>query len=86
VNTIPMLHDQQVTPTSDGRIAMDNVARAFWQSRMTRAGGSAPLPQLANLEQLARDVRRDPSPYYIQPTRALNISDALTAMFGRVHA
>ena len=78
-----MLRDQQVQPTSDGREAMENIARSFWQSRISRAGAPAPLPQLTNLEQLARDVR-NADPYYIKPTRAMDISDSLNDTFNRI--
>lgn len=48
----------QQRPTVDGRVAMDNVARAFWQSRMSTAGQAAPLPKLTDLRALARDIRQ----------------------------
>lgn len=48
----------EITDPDCGRVAMDNLNRYFWQSRMTRAGAPAPLPDLTDLEQLARDVRR----------------------------
>lgn len=84
MNTVPMLRKQPIVMT-DGREAMDNVARSFWQSRMSRAGAPARMPQLTNLEHLARDVRAA-EPYYVRPSQALSFSDALTAMFGRVLA
>lgn len=35
----------------------DNDARAFWQSRMTKAGSLAPYPDLVDLHAGARSVR-----------------------------
>lgn len=77
-----MLRKQPIVMT-DGHEAMENVARSFWQSRMSREGAPAPLPKLANLEQLARDVR-NAEPYYVKPTRAMDICDSLTETFDRV--
>lgn len=42
-----------ICPTSDGRLAMENVIRAFWQSR---AGLKSP-PVLVDLQALAKAVR-----------------------------
>ena len=47
-----------VRPTSDGREAMDNAARAFWQSRMSGPGNVVRLPVLVDLHALAREIRR----------------------------
>ena len=47
-----------VRPACDGRIAMETTERAFWQSRMTRDGRAAPPVQLADLRQLAREIRK----------------------------
>lgn len=44
-------------PTADGREAVKNDERAFWQSRMTRTGQRAEPPELIDIEQLARDIR-----------------------------
>ena len=58
MNSRPMILGDQVQPTSCGRTAVQNVARAFWQSRMSRNGKVAPLPQLTDLEALARSLAR----------------------------
>lgn len=47
-----------IRPTADGREAVKNDERAFWQSRMTRFGQRAEAPELTDIPQLARDVRR----------------------------
>lgn len=39
-----------------GRTALHNTERAFWQSRMTVNGVVAPLPDLVDLEKLARQI------------------------------
>lgn len=44
-------------PTADGREAVKNDERAFWQSRMTRTGQRAEPPELTDIPQLARDIR-----------------------------
>lgn len=54
----PTLNGNQVRNDGCGRQALINDARAFWQSRMTTAGHRAPPPELVDLQQLARDVRR----------------------------
>ena len=41
-----------------GRTAIEYDARVFWQSRMTGPGQPAGLPELVDLQQLARDIRR----------------------------
>lgn len=43
--------------TGCGRLAIENTARAFWQSRMVSAGDAVPLPpQLADLEAIGRQI------------------------------
>lgn len=54
----PTLRGNQVRNDGCGRQAAINDARAFWQSRMTKAGSLARPPDLADLSALARDVRR----------------------------
>lgn len=55
-----------LNPTSDGREAMDNVARAFWQSRLCREGVAPPLPVLTDLRALARNIRSNDDGYHLQ--------------------
>lgn len=38
----------------DGRIAMSNVAAAFWQSRMSSGGRVAKLPAVIDVQAFAR--------------------------------
>lgn len=54
----PTLHGQQVQPRSCGRTAEETRAQVFWQSRMTTAGHRADPPQLGDLRELARQIRR----------------------------
>lgn len=54
----PTINGNQVRNDGCGRLAMQTAERAFWQSRMTRAGRRASPPELVDLRQLASDVRR----------------------------
>lgn len=47
-----------IRPTADGREAVKNDERAFWQSRMTRSGKRAEPFEPTDIPQLARAVRR----------------------------
>lgn len=49
--------EQLVTNYGCGRIAYDNMIRAFWQSRATTAGQVAPCREIVNLEELAKTAR-----------------------------
>lgn len=44
-----------------GRLAMKNVERAFWQSRMTRVGAPADLPDLIDIPAFAAAARATPA-------------------------
>lgn len=57
MNPSPRLHGADITPPTDGILAMRNVEDAFWQSRMTLAGRRAELPNLVSLHDLARKIR-----------------------------
>jgi hypothetical protein len=52
-----MLYGRELTNPGCGRLAMQTRERAFWQSRMTVAGGRAEPPELTDLEALARAIR-----------------------------
>lgn len=41
-----------------GLLGMKNVEQAFWQSRLTTTGRRAELPELTDLRELAKDIRR----------------------------
>lgn len=62
MNTTPRINANgvraEITNPGCGRVAMDNVARAFWQSRMTLAGQRAEPIALVDLRQLAREIRK----------------------------
>lgn len=49
-----------VMPTADGRLAMENVERSFWQSRCTLAGRPVAFDevQLTDIPELAKQIRR----------------------------
>lgn len=47
-----------IRPTQDGREACALDAVKFWRSRMVRGGVVPAPPELVDLEQLAREVRR----------------------------
>lgn len=54
----PTVYGVQVQPSSCGRTANENRARAFWQSRMTTVGsGIAEPPPLVDIHALAEAVR-----------------------------
>lgn len=59
MNPSPHLHRKEITNPGCGFVAMENTARAFWQSHMTVAGKPAPLPELADIPALARAIRAD---------------------------
>lgn len=40
----------------DGRVAMSNVAAAFWQSRMSTGGRVAKLPAVIDVQAFAKSV------------------------------
>lgn len=44
-----------------GRLAMENSAIAFWQSRMARDGEVPPVLQLTDIHALAEAVRTTPA-------------------------
>lgn len=46
------LNGIEVQPTGDGHEAMDNVARAFWQSR----AGLADPPELVDINELVKGL------------------------------
>ncbi len=54
-----MIYPNFLRPTSDGREATENDARVFWQSRLTRGGKAAPLPDLADIGHLAARIRAE---------------------------
>lgn len=63
----PQLRGIEVQARSCGRTACENDAIAFWQSRMTVAGGRADPIALADLRDLACRIRRAyADPYYIE--------------------
>lgn len=51
------LQGQEVQPNTCGRLAVENDALAFWQSRMTADGDVPPLPRLTDIHSLAAMVR-----------------------------
>lgn len=53
----PTINGVQVQRQSCGRTAVENDARAFWQSRMTNNGKVAELVQLTDIRALAKAVR-----------------------------
>lgn len=57
MNDTPMLYRRELTNPGCGLLAMQTRERAFWQSRMTVAGGRAEPPELTDLEALARAIR-----------------------------
>lgn len=59
MNDQPMLYGRPVVNTGCGRLAMQTRERAFWQSRMTVAGGRAEPPELTDLEALARAIKQE---------------------------
>lgn len=54
----PTLQGSQVQPTGCGRMAVDTLATYWWQSRMSTAGDRAEPPELADLVELAREMRK----------------------------
>lgn len=58
MNPSPRKHGQDIPAYTNHVDSWHNMARYFWQSRMTRAGAPAPLPPLTNIPQLAKDIRR----------------------------
>lgn len=54
----PTLNGAQVRNDGCGRTAMQTRMRTLWQSALTTAGNRANPPELVDLHQLARDVRR----------------------------
>jgi hypothetical protein len=57
MNPSPRKHGQEIPAYTDNRIALDNAARYFWQSFMTRDGARAELPNLTDIPKLARAIR-----------------------------
>lgn len=43
-------------PQRGGSVPSDSIAASFWQSRMTKAGKLAPLPQVIDVPSFARQL------------------------------
>ena len=60
MNYYPMLNGRQVRNDGCGRLAEDNRARSFWQSRMTTTdNGPAEPPELTDIRALAAALARE---------------------------
>lgn len=66
MNTTPRLRwdgaDRRLTNYGCGLMGLENDRLAFWQSRATVAGRRAELPELTDLDALARQIRADYAP------------------------
>jgi hypothetical protein len=57
MNPSPRKWGQEIPALTNHVESMQNAARIFWQSRMTRAGARAELPNLTDIPKLARAIR-----------------------------